>query len=68
MWKFRFSSVQLLSRVRLFATPWTAAHQTSLSIARKFVLAARFNARISTSSFQKAGRQSFSPVRLCLFH
>ena len=27
-----FSSVQLLSRVRLFVTPWTAAHQTSLSI------------------------------------
>ena len=26
------SSVQSLSRVRLFATPWTAAHQTSLSI------------------------------------
>ena len=26
------SSVQLLSRVQLFATPWTAAHQTSLSI------------------------------------
>ena len=26
-----FSSVQLLSRVRLFATPWTAAHQSSLS-------------------------------------
>ena len=25
-------SVQSLSRVRLFATPWTAAHQTSLSI------------------------------------
>ena len=25
--------VQLLSRVRLFATPWTAAHQASLSIA-----------------------------------
>ena len=25
-------SVQLLSRVQLFATPWTAAHQTSLSI------------------------------------
>ena len=22
-----FSSLQLLSRVRLFATPWTAAHQ-----------------------------------------
>ena len=27
-----FSSVQLLSRVRLFATPWTGAHQVSLSI------------------------------------
>ena len=29
---FPFSSVQLLSRVRLFATPWTAACQASLSI------------------------------------
>ena len=28
----QFGSVQLLSRVRLFATPWTTAHQTSLSI------------------------------------
>ena len=28
----QFRSVQLLSRVQLFATPWTAAHQTSLSI------------------------------------
>ena len=28
----RFSSVQLLSCVRLFATPWTAARQASLSI------------------------------------
>ena len=27
-----FSSVQLLSHVRLFATPWTAAHQASLFI------------------------------------
>ena len=27
-----FSSVQLLSHVRLFVTPWTAAHQASLSI------------------------------------
>ena len=26
------SSVQLLSCVRLFATPWTAAHQASLSV------------------------------------
>ena len=28
----QFSSVQLFSRVRLFATPWPAAHQASLSI------------------------------------
>ena len=28
----QFSSVQYLSRVRLFATPWIAAHQASLSI------------------------------------
>ena len=28
------SSVQLLSRVRLFATPWTAARQASLSITK----------------------------------
>ena len=27
-----FSSVQSLSHVRLFATPWTTAHQASLSI------------------------------------
>ena len=27
-----FSSVQLLSRIRLFTTPWTTAHQASLSI------------------------------------
>ena len=29
-----FSSVQLLSHVRLFAAPWTAAHQASLSITK----------------------------------
>ena len=29
---YQFSSVQSLSRVRLFATPWTAARQASLSI------------------------------------
>ena len=29
---FQFSSVQSLSRVWLFATPWIAAHQASLSI------------------------------------
>ena len=29
---YQFSSVQLLSCLRLFATPWTAARQASLSI------------------------------------
>ena len=33
-----FSSVQLLSCVRLFATPWTAAHQGSLSITNSWSL------------------------------
>ena len=31
-WLVGFSSVQSLSPVRLFVTPWTAAHQASLSI------------------------------------
>ena len=29
---YQFTSVQSLSHVRLFATPWTIAHQASLSI------------------------------------
>ena len=32
------SSAQLLSRVRLFVTPWTAAHQASLSITNSWSL------------------------------
>ena len=32
-WFFLFSSVQLLSHVQLFVTPWTTAYQASLSIA-----------------------------------
>ena len=32
IWCIIFSSVQSLSRVRLFVTPWIAAHQASLSI------------------------------------
>ena len=34
----QFSSVQSLSRVRLFATPWTAARQVSLSITNSLSL------------------------------
>ena len=32
------SSVQLLSHVQLFATPWTVAHQASLSITNSWNL------------------------------
>ena len=34
----QFSSVQSLSRVRLFATPWTAAHKASLYITNPWSL------------------------------
>ena len=34
----RASSVQSLSRVRFFASPWTAAHQASLSITNSWSL------------------------------
>ena len=34
----QFSSVQSLSRVRLFVTPWTAAHQAPLSITNSWSL------------------------------
>ena len=34
--KIGFSSVQSFSHVRLFATPWTSAHQASLSITNSY--------------------------------
>ena len=34
----QFSSVQSLSYVQLFVTPWTAAHQASLSITNSWSL------------------------------
>ena len=34
----QFSSVQSLSHIRLFATPWTAAHKASLSITNSRIL------------------------------
>ena len=36
--KLRFGSIQLLIPVRLFATPWTAANQASLSITNSWSL------------------------------
>ena len=36
--RHQISLVQLLSRVQLFVTPWTAAHQASLSITNSWIL------------------------------
>ena len=36
--QFEENSIQSLSRVRLFATPWTAAHQASLSVTNSWSL------------------------------
>ena len=46
-----FSSVQSLSRVRLFVTPWIAAHQASLSITN------------SWSSLRLTSMESVTPIQ-----
>ena len=46
----QFSSVQLLSHVRLFATPWTAAHQASLSITNSQSLLKLISIKLVTPS------------------
>ena len=38
MWKMQFSSIQSLSLVLLFTTPWTAVRQASLSITNSWSL------------------------------
>ena len=38
VWQVQFSSIQSLSWVRLLVTPWTAAHQVSLSIISSWTL------------------------------
>ena len=45
-----FSSVQSLSRVGLFATPWTAAHQASLSITNSWSLLKLMSIELVTPS------------------
>ena len=52
----QFSSVQSFSRVQLFATPWTAAHQASLSIT---------NSRRSLKLMSIESVMPFSHVILC---
>ena len=45
-----FSSVQSLSRVRIFATPWTAARQASLSITNSWRLFKLMSIKLVKSS------------------
>ena len=49
--KIKISSVQSLSRVRLFATPWIAACQASLSITKIKIVTAIY--RIIWESYEK---------------
>ena len=51
MLQSQFSSVQSLSNVQLFATPWTAAHQASLSITNSWSLL-----KMSTESVMPSSR------------
>ena len=50
-----FSSVQSLSRVQLFATPWTAARQASLSITNSWSL-------LNLMSIESVTIQPFHPL------
>ena len=59
----RFSSVQSLSRVRLFATPWAATHQASLFITN-------FRSLLKPMSIESVMPSNplnlFHPLLLCL--
>ena len=57
----QFSSVQSLSRVQLFATPWTAARQASLSITNSWSLF-KFMSTMSAMT----GGSSVIPFSFCL--
>ena len=63
-----FSSVQLLSCVQLFETPWTAARQASLSITNSqealihsYTFMTRNTFRTSSASVQDISLKSFTP-------
>ena len=61
---FLFSSVQSLSRVRLFATPWTAAHQASLSVTNSWNLLKLMS--IETVITIQQSQSSVIPFSSCL--
>ena len=58
----QFSSVQSLSRVRLFSTPWIAAHQASLSITNPGV---HWDSRPSSQWCHPAISSSVVPFSSC---
>ena len=61
---FQFSSVQLLSRVRFFATPWTAAHQASLSITNSWSLPKLMSIESVIKSFRALALKSLDGLFL----
>ena len=58
----RISSVQSLSRVRLFVTPWTAAHQASLSITNSWSLLKLMSHRVGDAIQPPHPLSSLSPL------
>ena len=54
---FQFSSVQSLSRARLFVTPWTAAHQASLSITNSWFYTLQTTVLHSFTHYLKADKR-----------
>ena len=62
-WLAQFSSVQSLSHVRLFATPWIAAHQAALSITNSRSLLKLMSIELAMPS---ATSSSFVPFSSCL--
>ena len=66
---FQFSLVQSLSRVQLFATPWTAACQASLSITNSQSLLKLMHVHCTSDAIQPSHPLSFhSPPSLNLSH
>ena len=59
--KIAFSSVQSLSYDRLFVTPWTAAHQASLSITNSWSLLKLMSIKSVMPSSHLILRHPFSP-------
>ena len=60
------SSVQLLSSVQLFANPWTAAHQASLSITNSWSLLKLMSIDCVSDAVQPSPLSSPSPLALNL--